>query len=141
MNLACNDCGFPYGGPGWCDCVIPNDTWKLISPTHDEGGILCFTCIAKRLETLGIDNVPLMVTSGPFLHDPARARESGWNAGFEWGRNQRLDLIRQCSRLRNGIKFVIGRHDEIPWRQVTDDDVNSILESEELVSESNAGLT
>src|SRR5688572_27527257 len=44
-TLACYDCGLPYGGPGWSDCHIPDETWLCISPTGHEGGVLCLNCI------------------------------------------------------------------------------------------------
>ena len=64
--VACHDCGLPYGDDGWCDCVVPNDVWRLVAPAGDEGGILCLHCIARRLVRLGLHDVPLTVTSGPF---------------------------------------------------------------------------
>ena len=30
--------------------------------------MLCITCIARRLLKLGIENVPMQITSGPFIH-------------------------------------------------------------------------
>lgn len=66
--LRCYDCGFRYGGLGWCDVIVPNDVWELINPTYHEGaGILCFNCISTRLDVLGMTNVKVMVVSGPFL--------------------------------------------------------------------------
>jgi hypothetical protein len=64
--VCCADCELPYGGPGWIDAVVPNDVWRQISPTHDEGGILCITCMARRCEALGLEDVPVMLASGPF---------------------------------------------------------------------------
>jgi hypothetical protein len=64
--LACHDCGLLYSDPGWCDCHIPDDTWLRISPTGHEGGVLCISCIARRLVENGIEGVPLKVTSGPW---------------------------------------------------------------------------
>lgn len=47
----CYDCGMPYGE--FPDMVIPNDLWELITPSpHKEGGLLCPTCIANRLDYL-----------------------------------------------------------------------------------------
>lgn len=64
--LACYDCGLPYADPGWCDVAIPDQDWLAISPTGHEGGVLCLTCIARRLVGLGRRDVPLVVTSGPW---------------------------------------------------------------------------
>lgn len=66
---ACADCGALYGGPGWCDVVVPNDVWRIISPTGDEGGLLCFGCIARRCEIWDLGDIPYSITSGPFERD------------------------------------------------------------------------
>jgi hypothetical protein len=68
--LGCGGCGLPYGSPGWCDVVIPDLDWLLISPTGDEGGVLCLTCMAERLIEAGRENVAMAVTSGPFVYHP-----------------------------------------------------------------------
>lgn len=41
------------------------NTWRRISPTGDEGGLLCPSCICKRLHAAGISNVPGAFMSGP----------------------------------------------------------------------------
>lgn len=46
-DLLCADCGKPYSH-FQLDTVLPNEQWKLISPTGDEGGILCAACIVAR---------------------------------------------------------------------------------------------
>ena len=68
--LACYECGLVYGSPGWCDVVIPDEDWLAISPTGHGGGVLCFTCMARRLTVGGREGVPMAVTSGPFTHHP-----------------------------------------------------------------------
>ena len=45
----CYDCGLNYEDPGWIEAVIPDKVWNEISPTGDQGGILCITCISRRL--------------------------------------------------------------------------------------------
>ena len=47
MNCVCADCKTPYDT--FRDMVVPNDIWAKISPFGDEGGLLCPTCIANRL--------------------------------------------------------------------------------------------
>ncbi|KKL56668.1 hypothetical protein LCGC14_2243070 [marine sediment metagenome] len=54
MLAQCHDCHRPYNDPGFQDLVIPNDIWRQISPTKDEGGLLCPSCLCARLETAGI---------------------------------------------------------------------------------------
>lgn len=55
----CYDCGLEYGGIGWIEAVIPDNIWNKISPTGDQGGILCIICIAKRLEEKGLKDIPI----------------------------------------------------------------------------------
>lgn len=49
----CYDCKMSYSD--FPDMIIPDDLWELINPTHHKGaGLLCPTCIAKRLNYLGL---------------------------------------------------------------------------------------
>ena len=64
--LFCYDCGLEYGSSSWADVVVSNDVWKRISPTGDGGGLLCFNCMVRRLEELGLRDVFCKITSGPF---------------------------------------------------------------------------
>lgn len=84
--LACYECLLRYGGQGWCDVVVPDDVWRQISPTGDEGGILCFNCIARRLEEFDLRNVPVMITSGPFA--PVHLSDEGM-----WSEVKRRGLV------------------------------------------------
>ena len=63
---ACADCGLRYDDPGWADVVVSDVVWAMISPTGDEGGLLCFTCMNRRLSASRESNVPFQITSGPF---------------------------------------------------------------------------
>ena len=78
MRAACYDCGLPYSDPGWVDCVLPNDVWAAISPTGDEGGLLCLTCMTRLLVNKGFDNVPIRITSGPYRHDAVASFDQGF---------------------------------------------------------------
>lgn len=61
----CYDCPRPYGDEhGFPDLVIPNDVWEKISPSGDDGGLLCPSCICKRLHDAGIE------TTGVFRSGP-----------------------------------------------------------------------
>lgn len=62
--LACADCNLPYGGPGWADFVVADHVWKAIVPSGD-GLVLCVTCMFRRMENAGIDQVEGEFTSGP----------------------------------------------------------------------------
>lgn len=51
----CFDCNRPYGDEhGFPDLIIPYADWKRISPTGNDGGLLCPSCICKRLSDAGI---------------------------------------------------------------------------------------
>lgn len=63
--LACRDCGLEYAEPAFADFVIPDAEWARISPSRDEGGILCANCMVKRAAELGIE-CEGRFTSGPF---------------------------------------------------------------------------
>lgn len=66
----CHDCGRPYGSDhGFPDLFVPNDVWKKISPTCDEGGLLCPSCICKRLVDHGIE------CEGVFRSGPLAAKD------------------------------------------------------------------
>lgn len=84
----CFDCGLPYTSEKWCDVIIPDEAWREIAnvppfatrkpfePSVDGGGLLCFNCIAGRLEHVGLVNVPVSIRSGPFVLYSARAANS-----------------------------------------------------------------
>lgn len=65
-GLACYGCGLPYAGEHWVEAVVPHDVWAQISPSGDEGGILCINCMAGELVGLGMTDVPVKLTAGPF---------------------------------------------------------------------------
>jgi hypothetical protein len=50
----CYDCKRPYASGGFPDLIIPYWAWKRISPTGDDGGLLCPSCICERLHIEGI---------------------------------------------------------------------------------------
>lgn len=62
----CYECGLPYSSAGWIDAVVADEVWLKISPTGDEGGLLCITCMARRLVISGINGVGVSLNSGPF---------------------------------------------------------------------------
>lgn len=65
---ACYDCRLRYDDPGWVDVLVPNDVWEVINPTrHPGAGLLCFTCIARRLVEAGLSSVLVQIRSGPFV--------------------------------------------------------------------------
>lgn len=65
-RVRCFDCGRQYGDEhGFPDLIIPLDIWERISPTKNEGGLLCPSCICARLHAAGISRVPGSFMSGP----------------------------------------------------------------------------
>lgn len=51
----CDDCARPYGAEhGFPDLVIAYEYWIQISPTGDDGGLLCPCCMLQRLHAKGI---------------------------------------------------------------------------------------
>ena len=59
MAAKCYDCGLKYDDVGWIEAIIPDKVWNFISPTGDEGGILCVTCISRRLAEKGLRRIPV----------------------------------------------------------------------------------
>jgi hypothetical protein len=52
MTANCADCGMEYGT--FPDMILPDDVWARIAPREGKYGILCPTCIAKRLDKIGL---------------------------------------------------------------------------------------
>jgi len=66
VHGGCYDCGLYYGCDAWADVHLPNDVWDMINPSeYKGGGLLCLNCITRRLEFLGLEEVPFEITSGP----------------------------------------------------------------------------
>lgn len=54
-RAVCHDCLRRYGHEhGFPDLLIPDWAWERISPKGNEGGLLCPSCICKRLHDVGI---------------------------------------------------------------------------------------
>lgn len=74
----CEDCDRPYDSGGFPDLIIPYWAWKLISPTGDDGGLLCPSCICARLEKKGIKcegafmSGPIISVSQPVMNTMRR---------------------------------------------------------------------
>lgn len=62
----CKDCNRLYGDEhGFPDMIIPNEAWEKINPNSCGGGLLCPSCICKRLYDCGLSNIPVWFASGP----------------------------------------------------------------------------
>ena len=66
-RASCYDCGLDYRDPAWIEAVVDDEVWRIISPTHDEGGLLCINCMARRLVEHGLDQVKVSITAGVFV--------------------------------------------------------------------------
>ena len=84
--LGCHDCGLRYGGEAWVEAVIPDAAWCRISPTGDLGGILCISCMARRLRVRGLTDVPVWLCGTEPLKaqtgDPSTAEKAGYYGGY-----------------------------------------------------------
>lgn len=75
MSASCYECHRPYGDEnGFPDLIIPYWAWKRISPTEDEGGLLCPSCICKRLYDAKIRCEGAFL-SGPIMSVSSHAME------------------------------------------------------------------
>ena len=82
MKAACADCDRSYGNEhGFPDLSIPNEVWVRISPTSDEGGLLCPSCICKRLYDAGIE------CYGAFMSGPIKSVSEIEMYNFRWIEN------------------------------------------------------
>lgn len=97
-RVRCFDCGRQYGDEhGFPDLIIPLDIWKRISPTGDEGGLLCPSCICARLCDAGISGVPAAFMSGPIDSIDRHAVQA-----YQMAENERLARERAERAKRGG---------------------------------------
>lgn len=100
--MSCADCARPYGDEhGFPDLIIPFWAWKEISPTGDDGGLLCPSCICKRLHHKGIRcegsfmSGPIISVSGPTMN--VLRRVENIELAIE-GRHNRWSGVREMVR-------------------------------------------
>lgn len=66
MKAVCYDCGRAYGDEyGFPDLTVQKSVWAKISPTGHEGGLLCPSCLIRRVVDAGLTDVPARFASGP----------------------------------------------------------------------------
>lgn len=83
--MSCHDCGRPYGDEhGFPDFIIPNYIWRQISPTGDDGGLLCPSCICARLHKAGKQQI-----EGAFMSGPIKSVDSSLMHTLSWMENLR----------------------------------------------------
>lgn len=82
----CDDCGREYGNEhGFPDLIVPKDIWHRISPTGDDGGLLCPSCICKRVHDIGVTRCEAAFLSGPLESIPSWAMHT-----MRWVENLRV---------------------------------------------------
>lgn len=80
--MSCEDCNRTYGHEhGFPDLIIPSWVWRKISPTGDLGGLLCPSCICKRLHDAGI------TCAGAFMSGPIRTVSPELMETMRWVEN------------------------------------------------------
>lgn len=84
-QAACDGCGRLYGHEhGFPDLIIEKAAWHAISPTGDDGGLLCPSCICKRLHEAGIK------TTGAFMSGPVESVTRPTMSNTRWIENLRV---------------------------------------------------
>lgn len=84
MKARCAGCGRPYGAEhGFPDLSVPNHVWRQISPTGNDGGLLCPSCICKRLHDKGIR------CEGAFMSGPIESVSRPTMSNLCWIENLR----------------------------------------------------
>lgn len=80
----CYECGRDYGADtGFPDLIIEKEAWRAISQTGDDGGLLCPSCICRRLQEAGI------TTTGAFMSGPIESVDRTTMHNTRWIENLR----------------------------------------------------
>jgi hypothetical protein len=89
----CEDCGRVYGEEhGFPDLVIPNWAWRKISTHGDDGGLLCPSCMCKRLSDRKIR------CEGSFMSGPIDSLSQPLMWGLRMIENMREELDREKTK-------------------------------------------
>lgn len=111
----CFDCGLPYGEPGWIEAIIPDEVWWRIAPDPDNkrGGILCITCIARRCEAAGFEDVPVRLCGTEVLRAVTTKQALYANDSFSvrWYRIRHFWMAQWRHFKRKRMKFIGRIHD------------------------------
>lgn len=96
MKAACEDCARPYGDEhGFPDLVIDYEAWRQISTHGDDSGLLCPSCICKRLYDKGIR------ATGAFMSGPIITVDAHTNNALR--RIENIELALEGRRNRWGV--------------------------------------
>lgn len=91
--VGCDDCGRLYGDEhGFPDLIVPYSAWRRISPSGDDGGMLCPSCICARLFKAGI------TCEGAFMSGPIETVSRPIMYALRRIENLELKLEREAGR-------------------------------------------
>ena len=96
----CYDCGLNYGDIGWIEAIIPDQVWDFISPTGDQGGILCINCISRRLAKKGFKRIPVWLCG----IEPLIAKEGDPGDDLNFLRNWKPKHLKKIYKQRESQK-------------------------------------
>lgn len=114
----CVDCEREYGNEfGFPDLIISNDAWNKISPTGNGHGLLCPSCICKRLHKAGIKTTGIF-RSGPLCdHDAVNPNAktdkptvTEIEKAIEAGERVRIEPDGTCLNLTKELTALLNRH-------------------------------
>lgn len=109
-RAVCDGCGLGYGSDGWIECIVPDEVWRQISPTHDEGSLLCITCIARAVKRLGLSDVPVRLTGTEAIR-VATQRQS-FDAGWECASARIARLESEAQQARAALEAAKQEHEK-----------------------------
>lgn len=106
---SCHDCNLSTADPGWVETIVPDVVWNQIRPGHGHGGgMLCFSCIARRCRIRGLVDVPYWFVGGVFrktyMEDVAAGEVSPEAFGLSAGG---LTGLSDKSRARLELKMAV----------------------------------
>lgn len=124
--VGCAGCNRPYSDPGFMDLIVPDDIWSQISPTGDEGGLLCPGCIISAM--IDADQVGEVVfRSGPL---------NGQHLTLHTQEDETLEARRL--RLETAVSDDLTDEELLEDLMNTMDDVSAVI-TEELAQEDEDG--
>lgn len=121
MKCACEDCGRHYGHEhGFPDLVISYEAWCQISTNGNDSGLLCPSCICKRLHDKGIS------TTGAFMSGPIRSVSYELNGALRQLENIELALEGRRNRWGAALDERIAEAKDRPATASPDHEANGV---------------
>ncbi len=97
----CAGCGTGYTTADWIEAIVPAAFWLEISPTGNDGGLLCFRCMRIAFEKLGYgqNGKPPV----PFrIYYPGGSMRSELYPGFDGDAPEAANARRYWDRFKRG---------------------------------------